>query len=250
MINRGTSILAAVLVVFSAASARQNPTITVKHDTSGTLPEHQMEGELFHIPELSAMIADDGGKLVVDHIMEPEMRAKGYEKTDVKEGDIILMANGKKLNGLPDLKDLYTTATVGATVKFGMKRTDEMLIASFIKADPKSMPRMRMMISHGEDEDFLGIPQVGLRFTSKGDDVVVKEVLPTASTELHGVDVKEGDVITKVNGSKITSFKSFETAYKNIRVGGGVKLIATRGGKSRTIAFSKPKDNGHVIIRR
>ena len=106
------------------------------------------------------------------------------------------------------------------------------------------------MISHGEDEDFLGIPQVGLRFTSKGEDVVVKEVLQNASTELHGVDVKEGDVITKVNGSPIRSFKSFEAAYKKIRVGDRVKLVATRAGKSWTIAFSKPKDDGRVIIRR
>jgi S1-C subfamily serine protease len=250
MIKLATSVLVTILIISSTFAANQNRTMIVKHDTSETLPGNIGENDLLHIPELSALIAGNAEQLTVDHVIEPEMRAKGYEKTDVQEGDVIFMVNGKKLNKLSDLKEIYNLASIGSTVKLGIKRNKQMMIASFVKADPKSMPKMRMMISHGDDEDFLGIPQIGLRFSSTGKDVVVKEVLPNASTELPDVDVKEGDAITKINGSSITSFKTFEKAYKKIHAGERVELVAKRGGKSQTIVFPKPKDNGHVIIRR
>src|SRR6266852_1260750 len=37
--------------------------------------------EALVIPEVSAMISEEGGNVVIDHILEPGMRAKGYEKT-------------------------------------------------------------------------------------------------------------------------------------------------------------------------
>ena len=251
-------VFSVLLTVAAAAGARQEHRVIVRHGTAGgknieaqdgDLPG-MPEGDLFHIPEISAMISGAGGTMKVDHVLDPEMRPKGYEKTEVKEGDVILMVNGKRPDGLSGLKELYANAPVGSTMKIGIKRNDEMLIASFTKADPKDMPKMRIMISHGDGGDFLGIPQIGLRFTSKDGDVIVKEVLPNAGKALPDAHVKEGDIITKMNGLTITSFKRFESAYEKIPVGDRVELVAGRAGTSQTITFLKPKDDGRVIIRR
>ncbi len=249
MARHASSILIA-FILFSAIAFSQNRTTIMKRDTTSAHGAGTTSKELLHIPELSAMIAEANGKLTVDHVLELAMRAKGYEKTDVKEGDVLLMANGKKLGGLPELKELYNSAPIGSTVKVGIKRNEEMLIASFTKADPKSMPHMRMMISRGEDEDFLGIPQIGLRFASSGKDVVVKEVLPNASTELPDVDVKEGDIVSMLDGNPVKTFKGFTSAYGKLHAGDHVELVTVRAGKSHTIVFSKPKDDGRVVIRR
>jgi len=250
MTHHRTVLLTIMFLAHAVMFAGQNRTTVIKQGHAGAKEIMNAGSELLHIPELSAMIAESQGLLTVDHILEASMRPKGYEKTDMKENDIIIMANGRKLNGLADLKNLYTSASRGSLVKLGIKRNEEMLIVSFSKADPNSMPHMRMMISRGGDEDFLGIPQVGLRFASNGTTVVVKEVLPNASTELPGVDVKEGDTITKLNGFPVKSFKAFEAGYTKLLPGDHVELISARAGKVQKIMFSKPKDDGKVIIRR
>lgn len=250
MLKLAISVFSVLVIVTCQISAQESRRVIVKHDTNDAPQGEMQEGNLLHIPEISAMIAGDGGNITVDHVMEPELRAKGYEKTDVKEGDVILMLNGKKPDGMSDLKELYSAAPVGSTVKVGIKRNNEMMIASFTKADPKDMPKMRIMISHGEEGDFLGIPQIGLRFTSKENDVIIKEVLPNAAKEIPDASVKKGDIITKINGSPVQSFKKFESAYKKIHAGDSVELVARRAGTFTTITFTKPKDDGRVIIRR
>ena len=250
MLQRTLAFLSIFCIITCCTANGQKRDVVIKHGDGKGVLRGDADVELLHIPELSAMIAENGGGVTIDRIMEPAMRAKGYEQTEVKEGDMILMVNGKKISTLSVLKELYNSASTGSTMKLGIKRNDEMMIASFVKADPSTMPHMRMMISKDDEGDFLGIPQVGLRFTSKGKDVVIKEVLPNAATVLQGVDVKEGDVVTALNASPIKSFKVFETLYQKIRVGDRVEMTVGRGDKTMKIVFSKPENNGRVMIRR
>jgi S1-C subfamily serine protease len=239
------------LIFLSTAAIAQPPQMRIIKRGPGNGVGHEMtEDNIFAVPELSAMIGQDGDKLVVENIMEVQMRPKGYEKTDLLEGDVILMANGKKAGSLNDLKEIYKGTSVGSTVKIGIKRKDEMMIVSFVKADPKDLPQMRMIVSNGPDEDFIGIPQIGLLFGSKGKKVVIKNVMPNAAKDIPDVDAKEGDVIMKINGSLIQSFKDFQKAYEKIAVGDHVEIITSRFGKLQTIGFSKPKNEGKTIIRR
>jgi S1-C subfamily serine protease len=208
---------------------------------------------MLHVPELSAMIIEEGKELRVDHIMEPEMRMKGYEKTDLKEGDKILMANGKKVGSVKELKEIYSKVATGETVKFGVKREEGTLIASFVKADQKDLPKMKMMIAEGGGEgdvEILGIPQVGLIFSNKGNDVIVKAIMPDKSDAVKNADVKEGDIVSTLNTFAVKSFGDFQKRYKKIPAGDKVEVVLSRSGKTETITFTKPKDEGKVIIRR
>jgi S1-C subfamily serine protease len=247
------------LVVFLAAAlfvaalpcySAQQMKIVRKAGPGGTVTREFTQDQILGIPELAAMILEQGKDIVVDHIMEKEMRVKGYETTELKEGDKILMADGQRITSLKELRDHYEKAAPGATVKFGIKRGDEMVIASFVKADPKDLPKTRMLIAGGDDKEMLGIPQIGLILAAKGNDVVVDRVLENAAAELKGANLKQGDVIATLNTFAVKSFADFRDRYEKIPVGDKVELIAKRAGATQTVTFAKPKRDGKVIIRR
>ena len=243
-------IVAAVCLCPAALPAFQKMKIVRQGGPGGMTTKEFSQDEILSVPELSAMILEQDKAIVVEHIMEKEMRMKGYESTDLQEGDKILMANGKKMGSLKELRELYATAAPGSTVKFGVKRNDDMVIASFVKADPKDLPKTRMIVAGGPDKEIIGIPEVGLVFSNKGKDVVVEHVLDNAAKELNGADIKEGDLITALNTFPVKSFADFQKRFKSIPVGDKVEIVASRGGKTATVTFSKPKDDGKVIIRR
>lgn len=243
-------IPALLLVTAVAASSQMSERHIERGDSGKKVIIRDGAEEMFHIPELAAMIIESDGKIVVDHVIEEGMRPKGYEKTEVAEGDVIAMANGQKVATASALKDLYTKAEIGSTIKLGIKRKDEMLIASFVKADPKDMPKMRMMISReGGDIELLGIPQVGLILSKEGERVVVKEVLPENIKKLDA-EVRSGDVLKSLGNSEVTSFKWLREHYEKIGVGEKVQFTFSRGSKQYTVTFAKPKDEGKMMIRR
>lgn len=249
--KRTRAVVVPLLLVPALLLAQPRRQRVIMSDSTGpSSAARQVEGVL-SIPELSAVIGEDGGRMVVDHVMEPGMRPKGYEKTDVQEGDVLLMADGKKMNTLKDARDHYEAAAAGSTVKLGFRRNEQMLIASFVKADPREMPKVRMMVSHGGPEtDMLGVPQVGLRFGSRNKLVVIQDVLPNAATRLPGADVREGDVVTKLNGETVSSFREFARLYERVAAGARIELSTSRKDSSQTVSFAKPEDTGRVIIRR
>lgn len=244
-----TAAVVFLLVIAPVVAWQQAPGRIKTIDADSAAVRRQTPGEVLTMPELSALISENGGRIVVDHIMEAQMRPKGYEKTELQEGDVILMANGGRIGSLAGLRGLYDTAAVGSTVNLGVKRKEEMMIASFVKADPKNLPKLRMVISHGDDGSVLEIPQVGLIFGSEGKTIVVREVLPNASGTVHG-EVEAGDRILRLNGSALHSMRDFRTAYDKLPLGSRIQLLTSRSGKNRELVFPKPKDDGPVIIRR
>src|SRR6266699_6911456 len=99
MTTIGTAGLLLILAGISVRVSAQekSPAVIQRVERDGPGVRTMTATDLLPLPELAAIIAEDSGKIVVDHIMEPGMRPKGYEKTDLQEGDIILMANGGKL---------------------------------------------------------------------------------------------------------------------------------------------------------
>jgi S1-C subfamily serine protease len=238
------------LFLLAAIPALSQQMKIIRRGAGGDQSKTFTQDEMLIVPELSAVILEQDKAITVDHIMEPEMRPKGYETTDLKEGDKILMADGKKIGSLKELREHCESAAPGTTIKLGLKRGDAMVIASYKKADPKDLPRTRMIIGGGDNKQVMALPQVGLIFTAKGNDVVVDKVLDNAGSALSGGALKEGDVISKLNTFSVTSFESFQKRFEEIPVGDKVELVAKRGGADATVTFAKPKRDGKVVIRR
>lgn len=109
-------------------------------------------GDIFEIPELGGLVLQEKDQLRVDNVISAEHRGKTYKNVDIKNGDIIMMMNGRKLDKARSASEIYENLKPGDEVKFGIKRGEQMFIASFKKADPKDLPKMkRMIIKHGEE---------------------------------------------------------------------------------------------------
>lgn len=108
-------------------------------------------GDVFEIPEIGGLALQERDQLRVDNVISAENRGKAYKNIDIKNGDIILMMNGKKLETARNASDIYENLKPGDEVKLGIKRGEQMFIVSFKKADPKDLPKLkRMIIKHGE----------------------------------------------------------------------------------------------------
>ena len=119
------------------------------------------EGDVFHIPETGTLVVKEK-----DHenpVCPPaENRRDPYKGVDLQTGDLILMANGKRVKTIKELTDAYASTSVGAEFKLGIQRGKEMMLVAFPKADPKDLPQrsMRIMTTGGEGTEVL--PAVGV----------------------------------------------------------------------------------------
>lgn len=247
---RTSLILTTLLIAIPILSSAQSRTLIIQKGDSGQ--KIQSEGDVFMVPELNAVIAEDSGKISVLNIIQRQGHEADSPNADIKEGDMILMANGKSMKSLGDLKDLYSHAGIGTEVKLGLKRGEAMLMTSFKKADPKDLPQGKVIINRvgpGGD-DMVGMPGVGVFMKPKGKHLVVDDVLPISEKVLKPGDIRKGDIVSSINGKAVSSPDQFSDAFSKIKVGDPVELKIQRGKTTKTVSFSRPKDPGRMVIRR
>jgi len=109
-------------------------------------------GEIMNLEELASIILQKDDKVQVEFVMPVDSRPKGYDKVDIQKGDIIFMANGKKVKKMKDLIDIYEKLKSGDKLKLALKRGDERRMISFSKVDPEKLPK-RQMIQMSVDKD-------------------------------------------------------------------------------------------------
>lgn len=159
------AIVIAVLIVMTAAAAAQ--TVIKKTDGGQTIittttgqPSGQkseggrtmirIEGGAF-IPELGCVLGDEAKQVKVLHAMPGANRPKAYAGIDVQANDLILMVNAKPLKAANAFKTLYESLAPGDTITLGIKRGEAMHLASFVKMDPKDMPKDRRIVIKKND---------------------------------------------------------------------------------------------------
>lgn len=211
------------------------------------------EGDMVDVPEIASIIVEKNEKIIIGNVFDAKMRPKENESVDVKEGDAVLMVNGTRVKSLKDVKTAYTSAEIGSTIKLGVQRKEEMMIVSFIKSDPEKLPKRRIVMRNnggGGDEDVMIISGIGLLVGSKKNSIVVQGFTDESSPANKGGEIKEGDNITAVNNTKVSSFKKFAESFKKIPVGDKVTFSLTHGGKERAFSFIKAEAKGQRVIKR
>jgi hypothetical protein len=206
--------------------------------------------EAFFVPEIATRIVAEGKELKVQMTTPAEQLRDPYKSVDIKTGDLVLLANGKRVKTLADLKKTYEATAVGAEFALGIQRGQELMIAAFPKADPKDLPKRTMHIVTSDTQGAEVFPAVGVALAEKGTRVSISELLPVEKSAVRGLDVKQGDVIGSMNGTKVTSLKTFVTSYDALEVGTAVVWELQREGNTISVTFKKPQPAGQVIIRR
>lgn len=204
-----------------------------------------------NVLEIGGLIVQSKDVIKFEMVIPSDKRPKGYEKVDIKAGDIIKMMNGKKIKDVKDIEDIYNNAKVGDEIKFGLDRSGNLFIASFKKADPSKLPQIKT-ITMGADgkESLVPLPGTGLIAKESGGKLVVSLVLPNAPSEITKAGVKEGDVIVSVNGTKVSGKNGAEKEAAKVKTGDNMKMEITTGGKTKEIKFKKAEDSGKFIIRK
>lgn len=225
-------------------------------------------GQPFTLGEVGAVVVDNSKEIKVLHAMPVDMRPKAYKDIDIKDGDIILMCNGKRLKTLKELEEAYNATAIGADFKLGVKRGEERMIVAFAKANSKDLPKMQMTMSTGDGPMSAGggnvrrmvfggpgqnmgdiAPLMGLGIIVGKKDEVFKivGVMPNAA---KGVDFKIDDIVESLNGEKISSTQQLAEMYEKLAVGAKLELKYKRDGKSMQASLTKPEaPPGRVMMR-
>lgn len=201
------------------------------------------------IRELGAVITTKDEKLTVDIILGNNEK----QSSDIQKDDLILMANGKKVKSVKELRELYDNATAGEEIKIGLKRGENLMIAKFTKKSAEELNKEghgQMVIKMDGDDGDKVLPALGLIITSKGKNAVVKGILPNAGKNFTAFVPKENDVIVSINGAKVSSAEEFDEAYTELNEGDKVTIEFSRDGKNSKETFSKPKPMGRMIMRK
>lgn len=200
------------------------------------------------IREAGAAIVMKGDKLTVDIVFGNTEK----QIIDIQKDDEVLMANGKKIKTIADLRESYAAAAVGAEYKLGIQRGEQLLIASFIKKSDEELNAgsgqggMVMRMERKEGEEIL--PALGLAIVTQKDRVVVSAVLPTAEKNFTSFKPKKDDVIISINEKNISTAESFASAYDAFNEGDRITIRFSRNGKQQTAAFDKPKPAGRTMM--
>lgn len=199
--------------------------------------------------EIGAVISTKNDKLVVDIILGNNEK----ENSDVQKDDAVLMANGRKVKSIKDLREQYDNAKTGDEFKLGLKRGENLLIAKFNKKSEEELNKAgggTMVIKMDAEDGEKVLPALGLRFTTKDNKVSVTGTLPTASNNFKSFVPKENDVILSINGQSVNTAEEFDEAYTELEQGDNVTIVFSRDGKESKESFSKPKPMGRMMMKK
>ena len=255
------------------ATAQGQVLKTVESDNQGgTMMTFSAENSML-IPGLTAMISSTDSKLEVDFIPPGDQRDPAYKDVDIRQGDILMMLNGKRLKSIAQLRKLYERLEVGAEIKVGLKRGKDMVIVAFPKADDSQMGGQVVQMTHdvtegqegtpgqiitktmsfGGPDDGQGVlPLVGLGvlLADGEDNLKVMQKLQIQGMKVTETDLQPEDIILSINDQAVKSGKQFNPIYEAIPEGSKVTLKIQRGEETLNIVFDKPGMGGMQIIRK
>ncbi|HLK51317.1 MAG TPA: PDZ domain-containing protein [Bryobacteraceae bacterium] len=190
-------------------------------------------------------------------------------KAGIKEGDVVLEYNGEKVEGVDQFIRLVHETPPGREVKMAVWRNGKpesltltvgarrgtvietpggpVTIPPMPPMPPIDIPRFEMsyqspligiegesLAPQGQLADFFGVT----------DGVLVKSVIRNSPAERAGL--KAGDVIVKVDNSKVTSPREITSVLRSYRDKGTFTVTVVRNKKEMPLTVTLPGRNGRV----
>lgn len=121
-------------------------------------PQEQQELRLnretsFVLFELMAVMSESDSVVSVSTIIPVERKSADSGEVDLQEGDVILMANGRRIAGVKDLHEIYDKLRTGEPFKLGVRRGEETFMRSVLKMDPEKVQGGGGMIIRRSETD-------------------------------------------------------------------------------------------------
>lgn len=196
------------------------------------------------IREIGAVIVPKNDRLTVEVILGNHEKTE----TDIQKDDVVLMANGKKVKSIKELREQYERAHAGDEFKLGIQRGENLMLVKFGKKSDEELNTAggpgQMVIRMEQKDGEVMLPALGLVLMTKNNTVVVSKTLPTMEGNFKTFTPKEGDIIRSLNGVPVTSAEEFDESYTKMNQGDDITIAFTRNGKESKETFPKPKPMG------
>ncbi len=200
------------------------------------------------------------------------------EKTGLKENDVIMEYSGHRVESTMQLRRLVRETPAGRTVTLGIYRAGQKLnLTATVGERPEPFGTLRMRrfempeirvpeFDFNFDFDGRGLwwsrPRLGVEVESlsdqlaeffgvkEGEGVLVRRVEKGSAAEKAGI--RAGDVITKVEGEKISSPGELRQAMHENRDKKSVSiaLVRNRAVTTVTVEMEKPQREGRTVSSR
>lgn len=193
--------------------------------------------------------SDDGVK-VTDVTKE-----SGAEKAGLKKDDVITKVGDKKVEEPADLIKAIAGHKANDKVDITYKRNGKESKTTAVLGENKArsfaynfnndfnfnMPEGVIPPMENFNFNWSRKPKIGLQIqdVEEGKGVTVKDVDEDSPAAKAGI--KDGDVITEVNGKEVAGVDELRTAIKDLKEGEAVKFSYKRSGKSQTAEVKIPK---------
>ncbi len=101
----------------------------------------------------------------------------------------------------------------------------------------------QQMVFRSSDDGSMAIMAIpgGMLIVEGQEEARVRRSMAPAQSGTEGIDVKEGDLIIFLNGTRITSTNQLNALYEKVEIGTEVKLGIQRGENKMIRAFKKPE---------
>ena len=190
------------------------------------------------------------------------------DKAGIKEEDIIIEVDGKKIADADDLREVVRTTKPDSKVNITvMRKDDKKTLTAIIGRAPRTrsysysftppampriprMPRGPMNIHIFRNSDMLGMElselneQLGKYFEAPdGKGVLVCEVEDDSKAQKAGFQA--GDVITKIGNETIEDIRDIEHALRNYKEGDKADVEIIRKGSKKTVTVEIPDVDRH-----
>lgn len=199
--------------------------------------------------EIGAVVTPKEGKLAVEVVLGNNEQ----QASEIRKDDLILMANGKKVPTVKDLRAQYEKIKPGEEFKLGVKRGDNMVLVSFTRKSEEEMNKQtgggQMVMRMEQKDGEVLLPALGLKLATEQRSAVIKEVLPSAASNFTSFTPKSGDIVRSLNGTAVKSAEAFDELYTKLEQGTKVTIVISQNGTEQTATFQKPKPKMMMITR-
>lgn len=192
--------------------------------------------------------ADDGAKVT------EITKESGAEKAGLKKDDVITKVGDRRIESPDDLVDAISNYKPNEKVNVTYKRDGKENSASITLGENKLKAATAYTFDNNSDwnsiapklgsGDFFSYsrkPKIGLQIQDLEEGTGVKIGEVEDNTPAAKAGLKEGDVITEVNGKLVDGVDNVRTEIKDLKEGDVVKVKYNRNGTSQTADIKIPK---------
>lgn len=204
------------------------------------------------LQELKAVLVEQDDEVVV------RIRLGGNDDTPgdkLLAGDVILMANGKRIKDIATIRDIYNNLKDDEEIKVGVRRGEERFIVRAKKGDMPEDAGMRTMTmgnnsgNPGATTETLAA-ELGILFGDKDGNVIIERFIDMIAPEaVKEFGPKDGFVLKTINGTAPETAKEAVELIKNIEVGEELNITFEADGEEKILSMKKPASQGNFNIR-